>query len=105
MKAGQLDRRITIRKQGMIQDGYGGFIPGGWEDVATVWARVEQTSGREFFAAATVQSERRVVFRFRHLPGIDTTMSVFHEDREHNIREVREIGRREGLELHTTSHE
>ena len=102
MRAGDMDRRITI------QERITGESPSGepiitWEDVGTVWAQVQQQSGREFFAAQQVISERRVVFRLRWLDGITVLHRVIYDDREHDIHEVRELGRREGIELHTTA--
>lgn len=103
MRAGKMDRRITIRGTTLVPDGYGGWIEGGVTDIATVWASAQQQGGREFIAADQVQSERRVVFRLRYRSDLDTTNTVLFEGTEFNIREVRELGRRAGLELHCTS--
>mgnify|MGYP001765327238 CR=1 FL=1 len=102
MRAGDMDRRIMIQGVEYIFDDYGGYEEV-WTDVATVWAEVKQESGREFFAAAAIQSERKVVFRLRWLDGITVVHRVLYGGREHNIHEVRELGRQEGLELHTTT--
>jgi SPP1 family predicted phage head-tail adaptor len=103
MQAGALDRTITIREEGLIDDGYGGTIPGGWQDLATVAAHVKQQTGREFIQAQQVTAERRVVFTIRFRAGITTAMQIRYDGTEFNIREVREIGRRQWLELHTES--
>jgi len=102
MRAGDLDRRITIQSYSYERDDFGGEIPI-WTDAAAVWAQVAQEGGREFLGAETIRSERKVVFRLRWLPGITVTHRVLYDGREHNILEVRELGRREGLELHTTT--
>lgn len=102
MRAGDMDRRITIQERHETESPSGAPIIT-WEDVATVWAEVQQQGGREFFAAVQVVSERRVVFRLRWLDGITVLHRVIYEDREHDIAEVRELGRRAGLELHTTA--
>lgn len=102
MRAGIMDRRITVQHYTTVDDGYGNEIPT-WADLATVWASVQQESGREFIQASAITPERRVVFRIRWIDGITTTHRVIYEGRQHDIHQVREIGRREGLELHTTA--
>lgn len=102
MRAGDLDRRITIENIVIGQSPSGEPIET-WTPVATVWAEVQQQSGREFFATAQTVSERRVVFKLRWLAGITVLHRVIYDAREHNIQEVREIGRRAGLELHTAA--
>lgn len=102
MRAGDMDRRITIQRYEVVgDDGYGNEITG-WNDVATVWAEVRQESGREFFASGAIQAERKVTFKLR---PVDVTVidRVSYDDRLFDIHDVRELGRKEGVELHTTS--
>jgi len=102
MRAGDMDRRITIQRYEVVgNDGFGGQIIE-WIDLGTVWAEVKQESGREFFAAAAIQSERKVVFRLRWM-DVTVLDRVSYGGRLHDIHEVRELGRQEGLELHTTT--
>lgn len=104
MRAGDMDRRITILRYELAgDDGWGNpvetYVP-----TEEVWAEAKQESGREFFAAASIQAERKVVFRLRWIdPEVRVYDRVLYAGREHNIHEVRELGRKEGLELHTTS--
>jgi len=104
MRAGDMDRRITIQRYVVIgDDGFGNEITE-WIDLATVWAEVKQESGREFFAYGGINSDRKVVFRLRWIDGGVTVLDrVSYGDRDHNIHEVRELGRQVGLELHTTA--
>ncbi|NQW09556.1 MAG: phage head closure protein [Alphaproteobacteria bacterium] len=102
MRAGDLDRRITLQGVEYIFDDYGGYGEV-WTDVGTFWAEVKQESGREFFAYGGINSERKVIFRLRWVDGITVVHRVIYDEREHNIHEVRELGRQEGLELHTTA--
>lgn len=69
MRAGDLDRRITIQAVDYVFDEYGGFEEV-WTDFATRWASFTQSGGREFFAYATIVSERKVVFRCRWVDGV-----------------------------------
>lgn len=102
MRAGGLDRRVTLQRKTVIVDDYGGEIET-WNDLATVFAQVQQQGGREFFEAAQVQAEKRVVFSIRYYPGLTVLDRVFYDGTAHNIVEVREIRRRDGVELHTVA--
>jgi SPP1 family predicted phage head-tail adaptor len=102
MRAGALDRRVTIQRKTVIQDPYGEEIET-WTDLATVSAQVTQQSGREFLAAETVQAVVRVLFRLRWIADIQATDRVIYGGRSHDIQEVKELGRREGLDLMTVA--
>lgn len=102
MRAGRLDRTIVVEgdAEEIGRDPFNAPIYG--PPLRLVMrASVEQQSGREFFAAQTVMASRRVVFRIRFVAGLTVRNRVVYEDITHNIVEVREIGRRKGLELHT----
>jgi len=101
MRAGDMDRRVTIQRFELVDDGYSSVEV--WSDLLTTWAEVRQETGREFFAAAAVQSERKVIFRMRFIESITVLDRVVYDGRNHNIHEVRELGRVEGMELHTST--
>lgn len=102
MRAGDLDRRIVIqRKQVVGDDGYGNTITD-WVDYADRSASFMQSGGREFFAQAAIQSERRIVFRCRWVEGVTSDDRVVCDGIVHDIKEVRRIGRKIALELHCT---
>lgn len=100
MKAGPLDRRVTIQRYTETRDEFNEPIMT-WADLATVSARVVQQSGREFLSADQTQAERRVLFRLRWIDGVTVLDRVSYTGRLHNIQDVKELGRREGLELMT----
>lgn len=100
MRAGQLDTRVIIQRSFKIVDEWGEDDVA-WSDLATVYADVRQTTGREFLAAAMQQAQKRVVFYIRWFEGVTPLDRILHEGVAHNIVEVRPIGRRAGLELHT----
>lgn len=64
--ASDLTQRITLQRPVATVNGLGEEVQT-WEDVATVWARVQPLRGRDFFAAAQMQSstDHRVVIRYR----------------------------------------
>lgn len=103
MKAGSLDRQITIQREEVGgDDGYGNEVID-WANYATRWASFAQMSGREFFAQAAVQSERRCVFRCRWVEGVTPACRIVCDGDLYNIREVRQVGRKIALELHCTA--
>lgn len=76
MRAGTLRQRVTIQEKPPVsQDSYGAEAPG-WAAVATVWARVETLSGREFISRGQEQAEvsHKVTIRFRD--GVAPTMRL-----------------------------
>lgn len=110
MRAGDIDRRIMIQRV-TIETSPSGETIETWNTIATVWAKVEQQSGREFFATAQEVSERKAVFRIRWMPDLTVLDRVVYPPAEgepptasvYDVAEVRELGRREGIELHATA--
>ena len=102
MKAGTLDRRITIQRQGEpYDDGYT-TRPGELEDYASRWASWKPANGRETFQNQGVEAVAGGTFWVRWdslTKAIQTTDVISFEGRVWNIVGVQEIGRREGVEL------
>ena len=103
MRPGTMDRRITLERFTETPDPIYGTPIQAWAPLAIVFAEVRQQGGREYLATAMMLSERRVVFYIRWFPGLTVQDRVSFEDRFYNIEEVREIGRRDGVELHTVA--
>ena len=102
MKAGRLDRRITIQRNFVLgNDGHGNQITE-WRTIVLAWASMAQQSGREFFAAGTITEDHQTVFTMRWKADILVTDRVVYQGTVCDIHEAREIGRKAGLELHCT---
>lgn len=101
MRPSEMDRRVTVQRVTYVDDGFGTVEE--YADLFDCWAEVRQSGGREYLAAAHVTSEKRVVFFLRWFPGLLVTDRVIYRSTPHNIEEVREIGRRDGVELHTVA--
>lgn len=69
MEAGKLTERITIQIKTITQDAELNPIEA-WTDLKTVWAEPLRKSSREFYRAATMNSEVTEVFRIRYTTGI-----------------------------------
>lgn len=105
MRAGQLDRRITIERPGVI-DGEYGPQPGGWVPVvARVPAQVRDVlpSKSETVQDGLAVAIRPARLRIRYLRGITSDMRItLHGDTDVVFQIVggpAEIGRREWLEM------
>jgi SPP1 family predicted phage head-tail adaptor len=77
LKAGDLDRRITIQLAVKTPDASGEPIEV-WSDLATVWAEVVPLGGREFFEARQVNAEQTTRFRIRYRADITREMRVIY---------------------------
>lgn len=99
MRAGKLDRTITI--QASIRTG---TTPAGapimtWTDFATVRAQIIEASTEEYQRAYGEGGNTAIIFRLRWLDGVTVEHRVSYDGKALNIRETKEIGRRRGLEL------
>jgi SPP1 family predicted phage head-tail adaptor len=101
MRAVNLDRKITIEELQQVPDGAGGFSES-WATVGTYWAGKEQQSADEALRAGSRFAEETLYFRTRWISGVNASdFRVKYEGDTYDIVGVREIGRREGLELQT----
>lgn len=102
MRAGNLDRRITIQTISGAQDSVTGeWRNGVWSDLVTLWAGKESRDGRERMLAHGVISIGDEVFVIRHRTDIDESMRVSYNSNQYEIKSIIEIGRGEGLKLIT----
>lgn len=101
MEAGKLDRRVQFRRS-LAQDD--GFTQGEvWTNLgAPVWASKRDVSDRERMAALEVSAVITTRFQVRHssfTAGITPKDRLICEGLEYDITGIKEIGRRDGLEI------
>jgi SPP1 family predicted phage head-tail adaptor len=102
IKAGELDRRITIERAAATQDPGSGHDIQSWATLATVWAKVTPVSDRERVASAQVSAEITDRFLIRWSPqvsGVSPKDRIVYGGRTYNISGVKEIDRRVGIEI------
>jgi SPP1 family predicted phage head-tail adaptor len=87
MRAGLLDKRVTLQQQTTTRNSLGEAVVG-WTDVATVWASIEPLQGREMWAQMQVQSEITARIRIRYRPGVVASMRVVYGTRIFTISSV-----------------
>lgn len=100
MRAGKLDRQLTIRRLTETgRDAYNAPILS-WSDVATVWAQQRPERGSERFAAAQVNGTAVMTFHIRYRSDLTVQDRLVYEGREYEIvAPPREIGRRVVTEI------
>lgn len=99
--AGRLDRRIVIERATYTQNAMGEQVPS-WSTLATVSAEATPLSDGERIRAAEVSAEISMRFVIRWSPLVEDVNPkdrVSYGGRLWNLWGVKEIGRREGLEL------
>lgn len=80
MRAGRLRHRVTFQARAPGRDAEG--QPNGeWNNVATVWADVEDLTGRELIRGGVASGEITTRITCRWRPDINATMRALHRDR------------------------
>lgn len=103
MRSGALDRTIRIQAVAYEDDGTGNQIET-WTDLAVVRAQLLQASTEEFQRSWGTSSEPTYVFRVRWLNGVTLGHRIIHDGIIREIKEIKEIGRRKGLEIRTAGY-
>lgn len=87
MKAGPLNRLVTIQQPGTTQDEAGQPIPG-WTTLATVWANIRHLSGVETIKADAPTSVVKASIRIRRRTDVTAAMRVVHGSTTYEIKAV-----------------
>lgn len=98
MRAGQLTRRITVERRAETID-RAGTPEETWTPLAFVRAEVIQASTDEFIRSAGAEAVASAVFRIRFVEGITVADRISYAGQTWNVVEMKELGRRRGLEL------
>ncbi len=77
MRAGKLNKRVTIQDKSASQNSYGEEVIT-WTDFAKVWAAVEPLRGREFLEGKQITAEVSTRIRIRYRSGILPEMRVVY---------------------------
>lgn len=85
--------RIVLQKQTITTDA-NGIEAVTWPTVKTVWAAYEPVSGREYYAAAAINSENNVTFRIRYQKDITPDMQIFFNNQVYQILDILDTGGR-----------
>lgn len=102
MRAGGLDRRVTIQQRTLGQSASGAATET-WADFATVWAGKRDLKGREFFDAQKENAEISTEFRLRWRSDVTAEMRLQLDGLTYDIVSIAELARREGLLILATA--
>jgi len=99
MRIGRLDRRIDIER--LTQGNTNGVKTESWAAlVSDLPATAMQMSGREAMQQGGAAAEVDTVFTIRYRGDVLETDRIDWGGRKYDIKFIREIGRREGEEIH-----
>lgn len=102
MRAGELDRTIALQSVSTVADSFGELLET-WTTFASPAARVVPNRGNERFAAQQVVGHAVVTFRIRYRTDLSVLNRIVYDGKQWDIHDVREVGRREGLEIDATA--
>lgn len=102
MRAGKLDRTIVIERAMTGVDDYGTPVET-WATIATVRAQRLQSSAEEYMRSHGASSESAIIFRIRHIDGLTLADRVTEGAAIFDLKEIKELGRGDGLELRCTA--
>ena len=102
VRAGRLDRRLTLQRRTLTENDYGEAVET-WTDLATVWAEKIPVRGAERYAAMQTVAEVDTRFKIRYRTDVSHLDRVVCAGTTYDVKGVLEIGRREGWEIYATA--
>lgn len=98
MRAGELDRLITIEQVTESRDAVGGTVLT-WSTLAQVRAKVKPIAGREYYSADRINAQIDALFTIYFRSDVTEKMRISYDSKYWDIQRITEIGRRRGLEI------
>lgn len=101
MDAGRLDRRIVLKRRKSGSNGFGEPVDE-WAVLSTVWANVAPVSDGERWRAGETLASKLCRFTIRwaaRVSVLDPRDQIDYDGRTWDIQGVKEMGRREFLEI------
>jgi SPP1 family predicted phage head-tail adaptor len=99
MRSGNLDRTIVLEVRGADTIDAAGTPSASWSPFATVRAQLIELSTQEYLREYGEGENAVAVFRIRWLDDVTPALRLVYGERTYNVRDVKEIGRRRGLDL------
>jgi SPP1 family predicted phage head-tail adaptor len=78
MRAGTLNRRVSLQALGSTQDPETGESGDDWVEIAKPWANIRFLNGREFVSSGVEVSKATVSVRIRYRSGVSAAMRVVY---------------------------
>jgi SPP1 family predicted phage head-tail adaptor len=103
MNPGEYRHRITIQEKGMTPDGEGGWEEG-WNDLQTVWAKIEPIQARQQYQFNSVGVDASHRIKVRGGVAVKEEHQILFGTRTFEIKTIENIEER-GIELVITCRE
>lgn len=87
MQAGSLNQRVTLERDEVATDDWGGVIHA-WVTHAELWANVRHLSGSQSIRADSPVSEVRASIRVRYRTDLDASMRVLVGGKAYTVEAV-----------------
>lgn len=90
IQAGKLRHRVILQNPVETQDQTTGAVIVSWQDIATLWSRIQPLSAREFIAAQAEASKVTTRITIRYRADISAKMRFYHaaKNQYYNIEGV-----------------
>jgi len=85
---GKLQHHVTLQRKQTTRDPKNGDTLHTWVDHASVWASLEPLSGRDFIAAAAVQSKVDVRMVIYYRDDVTNTLRIKYRGKAYTIHAV-----------------
>lgn len=93
IESSEFNQRIVLQSPPLREtSGDHGDPDARWRAVATVWAKVEAISGREFLAAQQAAAEATVRITIRYRGGVKPTWRAVWRGHEYDFQHVADVG-------------
>lgn len=100
MIIGELDRQVELKQKTTTKDDWN-FDVVTMTTLATVWAKKIDRLAGELISESQLISQNRTDWIIRHRTDITADMLIVYNGDEYHITATKEIGRKEGLLIHT----
>ncbi|WP_311028219.1 phage head closure protein [Mesorhizobium koreense] len=98
MKAGRMTETVTIERETETVSP-AGTVTLTWATIATRKAELIQAGTTELLKPFGEEEQSAIVFRVRYVADVTTKDRLVYGTQAFNIRDIKEIGRRRGLDL------
>ncbi len=95
-QAGQLDRRITIKKFSETTDSFGQQVKS-FSTLASVWANVVEKVGREGEDGDMIAATKKVEFIIRYRTDVDEEMRILYNNNTYKIQAIQSADARKAF--------
>jgi len=97
-QSGQLDRRIVIQGYTTTTDAFGEVVKS-FTTLATVWAKVEEKSGKEGEDGNQIVASKKVEFFIRYRNDINEQMRIVYNNNTYKIHAIQSADAREAFQM------